>query len=221
MKSPAMNTLLLAALALCPILPLTAQTAVPPSGATAFKDTSTFKPPAGARLAIIEFEDLECPLCAFASPIVHAATQHYNIPRIHHDFIIPGHTWSRGAAITARYLEDHVSFAIAEQYRRDVFANQSRINGKDDLFAFTRAWFQANHQPVPFVLDPEGRCAKEVQADCQLALHIGVRHTPTIIVVTAHNWIEVTDPSQLNRAIDIAQASLKESPSSNSGKRTN
>ncbi len=38
------------------------------------------KPPAGARVAIYEFEDLECPACAHAYPIVHAAIDKYKIP---------------------------------------------------------------------------------------------------------------------------------------------
>ena len=66
-----------------------AQTAMPPSGATAFKDTSVFRPPSGAKVAIIEFEDLECPLCAHVSPMVRDAMSHYKIPRVRYDFIIP------------------------------------------------------------------------------------------------------------------------------------
>lgn len=199
------------AVALClSAAPLLAQTAIPSTGATAFKDTSAFKPPAGVRLAIIEFEDLECPLCAQTAPIVRDAMSRYNIPRVHHDFIIPGHTWSRTAAIDARYLEDRVSPRLAEDFRRDVFASQSRIASRDDLFAFTRAWFQAHGQTLPFVLDPTGRCADEVQADCNLAIRSGVAHTPTLIVATQHRWIEVTDPRQLDRAIQAAKASLRD-----------
>lgn len=212
-KSSPMRWLIIAtALSLFCSFPLAAQMAVPPSGATPFKDTSAFRPPAGARLAIIEFEDLECPLCARSSPIVHAAMEHYGIPRVHHDFIIPSHTWSRVAAINARYLEDHVSPALAEDFRRDVFANQTRISSRDDLFAFTRTWFQAHGQKLPFVMDPAGRCANEVQADCMLATRLGVLHTPTIIVATQNRWIEVTDPSQLFAAIAIAESSIKHSP---------
>ena len=45
-----------------------------------YKDTSVLKPPAGARVAIYDFEDLECPACAHAFPIVHAAVERYHIP---------------------------------------------------------------------------------------------------------------------------------------------
>lgn len=64
---------------------------------------------------------------------------------------------------------------------------------------------------MPFVIDPTGRCTNEVQSDCMLATRLGVLHTPTIIVATQSRWIEVTDPRQLYAAIDIAEASLKNS----------
>jgi protein-disulfide isomerase len=194
------------ALSLVSGLPLSAQIAIPPGNATAFRDTSMLKPPSGAKVAIIEFEDLECPLCAQVSPLVRAAMSRYHIPRVHHDFIIQGHAWSRTGAIYARYLEDKVAPQVAEDFRRDVFANQRLIAGQDDLQQFTRRWFQSHGQQMPFVIDPSGRCAAEVEADCKLGLRLGVLHTPTVIVVTAHQWIEVTEPNQLYAAIDRAES---------------
>ena len=193
-------------LALMLAIPAGAQTAMPPSGATAFKDTSIFKPPSGAKVAIIEFEDLECPLCAHVSPMVHDAMSHYGIPRVRYDFIIPGHLWSRAGAINARYLEDKVSAQVAEEYRRDVFASQRLIASPDDLQQFTRKWFQTHGQAMPFVIDPTGKCAAEVEADCALGRRVGIAHTPTLVVATAHHWIEVTEPDQLYAAIDRAEA---------------
>ena len=188
------------------IVPASAQVAMPPTNATAFRDTSMLKPPAGAKVAIIEFEDLECPLCAQVSPLVQGAMSRYHIPRVHHDFIITGHVWSRAGAIYARYLEDKVAPKVAEDYRRDVFANQRLIASQDDLQMYTRRWFQSHGQQMPFVLDPTGRCAAEVEADCRLGTRLGIGHTPTIVVATAHQWIEVTEPSQLYAAIDRAEA---------------
>src|ERR1700709_1341074 len=94
-----------------------AQSAVGGAG-DPFKDTSMFKVPAGAKVAIVEWEDLECPACAHAFPIIHAAAAHYKIPIVRYDFLIPGHIWSHDASIYARYLQDKVSTAIAEDYRR-------------------------------------------------------------------------------------------------------
>src|SRR5882757_235621 len=198
----------LIAVALISGLSASAQIAIPSSGATAFRDTSMLKPPSGAKVAIIEFEDLECPLCAQVSPLVQEAMSRYHIPRVHHDFIIQGHAWSRTGAIYARYLEDKVAPQVAEDFRRDVFANQRTIASRDDLQQFTRKWFQSHGQQMPFVIDPSGRCAAEVEADCTLALRLGIRHTPTIVVVTAHQWIEVTEASQLDAAIDRAKSEM-------------
>jgi protein-disulfide isomerase len=196
-------------LAVMVALPVSGQMAMPAAGATHFKDTSAFRPPAGAKVAIVEFEDLECPLCGHVSPMVRAAMAKYGIPRVHHDFLIPSHAWSRAGAIYARYLEDKVGTPVAEQFRADVFANQRTIASEEDLEQYARRWFQAHGQGMPFVIDPTGRCAKEVQADCDLGLKVGVAHTPTIVVATAKEWIEVTDPDQLYAAIDRAEAPLR------------
>jgi len=205
-----MTRALIAALSFALALPVAAQSSMGSLAATQFKDTSILKPPAGAKIAIIEFEDLECTACAHASPIVRAAMTRYNIPRVHHDFLIPSHTWSRNAAIDARYLEDKVSPSVAEDFRRDVFANQQLIAGQEDLQQFTRKWFQTHGQQMPFVVDPSGRCAAEVQSDCTLSSRAGVFRTPTIVVATQKRWIEVTDPSQLYAAIDRAEEYLRE-----------
>src|ERR1700760_4733464 len=127
-------------LLLAPFL-LRAQTSVPPNQVSAHKDTSSLKPPAGAKIAIIEYEDLECPRCAQAFPVVHEAVKHYNIPLIECDFQIPYHHWSHDAALCAHYLKAKVSPALAEEYRREVFASQSRMSSRDDVQHFNQAFF--------------------------------------------------------------------------------
>ncbi|MEO7029842.1 MAG: thioredoxin domain-containing protein [Acidobacteriaceae bacterium] len=192
--------------------PAPAQTAVPAGQGDPFKDTSMFKPPAGAKVAIIEWEDLECPACAHAFPIVHEAAKHYNIPLIRRDFQIPGHIWSHEASIYARYLQDKVSPAMGEEYRREVFASQYLIASKDDLHNFTVKFFQTNHQAMPFVVDPTGQFAKEVGADSALGEKMGLRQTPTIIVATNKSWVQVKDVMQLYSVIDAALAQTAAAP---------
>src|SRR5215472_1740293 len=149
------------ALALAPLVAMPnashAQLSAPPGTGNTFKDTSMLKPPAGAKIAIIKFEDLECPACAHAYPIVHAAADRYKIPIVRHDFPLGGmHIWSKDAAITARYLQDKVSPQIAEQFRGEVFANQVSIATKEDLDHFTQKFFQDHKLNRPFVIDPNG-----------------------------------------------------------------
>ena len=183
-----------------------AQNSVPPGQGQGFKDTSMLKLPAGQRAAIFDFEDLECPACSHAFPITHQAVEHYKIPLYRHDFLIPGHQWSRDAAITARYLQDKVSPEMAEKFRGDVFAAQQTIASKDDLQAFTRKWFAAHGQQVPFAADPSGRFMAEIQADITLGERMGVHKTPTIVVLSPNGWTEVVDITQLYSVIDAAMA---------------
>jgi len=175
---------------------------------TQFKDTSMLKPSAGQKVAIVEWEDLECPACAHAFPIVHVAANHYHIPIVRYDWPLQMHIWSRQAAYIARYIQDKISPQLAEEYRREVFASQYQIASKDDLQKFTQKFFQSNGKQYPFVLDPTGQFAKEVGADEALALKANLNHTPTIVVVTNNKWIEVTDVSALYTAIDQAEASV-------------
>lgn len=188
-----------------------AQTAVGGQVAS-FKDTSMLKPPAGARVAIIEWEDLECPACAHAFPLVHQAIDHYHIPLVRYDFLITGHMWSREAAIYARYLQDKVSPELATEYRREVFASQFRIASKDDLMKFTQQFFTTHGKQMPFVVDPTGQLTKEVESEVNLGLKLGLAETPTIIVTTPKGWIQVRDVSDLYQAIDQAEAMAGPAP---------
>jgi protein-disulfide isomerase len=172
------------------------------------KDTSMLKPPAGAKVAIFEFEDLECPACAHAFPIVHAAAAQYKIPLVRHDYPWSFHMWSLDAAITARYLQDKVSPELADQFRGDVFANQSRIASKDDLLTYTRGWFKSHGKTLPFIIDASGACRNEVEADHALGDQLGVSSTPCIIVVTQTGFVPVTysNIGQLGQIISDALA---------------
>ena len=173
-----------------------------------FRDTYMLVPPPGAKVAIVEWEDLECPACAHAFPFVHMAVDHYKIPYVRYDFLIPGHIWSREAAIYARYLQDKVSPELATQYRREVFASQFKFASKDDLNRFTQEFFKKNGKQVPFVVDPTGQLAREVEKDVALGNKLGLTETPTLVVVTPKGWIQVKDVSDLYQAIDKAEASM-------------
>ena len=175
-------------------------------GATGFKDTSMLRAPVGSRVAIFEFEDLECPACAHAFPIVHEAVEKYKIPLIRHDFPLKMHIWSFDAAVIARYIQDKISPQAAEDYRRAVFANQNAIASKDDLNAFTRKYFQTHGRVMPFVVDPNGLFAAEVRADYTLGERVGLTQTPTIFIVTQKGYTEVKDVTQLYAMLDTAIA---------------
>ena len=201
-----MNRFLAIVLLLCAGIAAAAQSSAPPNTADPFRNTSMLKPPAGAKVAVFEFEDLECPACAFAYPIVHAAVDRYKIAFVRHDFPLMQHIWSFDAAVTARYLQDKVSPKVADDFRGDVFAHQTNIASKDDLASYTQAWFKAHGQSLPAVMDPIGLFKQEVSSDRTLGERIGVIRTPTIIVVTQQRWVQVTNVSLLGQTIEEALA---------------
>ena len=191
-------------------LPALAQrTAGVPGEGETFKDTSMLKPPVGAKVAILEWQDLTCPNCAHVFPVVHAAAAHYKIPLVEHDFLLGGEHSAFGdkeAAIWARYLQDKVSPDVADQYRGAVFAAQASITSKDDMAAFTRRFFSSHGLKMPFVPDPGGELAKEVAADKALGDRLGIKYTACIIVCTQREWVHVTDINLLYRTIDELEA---------------
>jgi protein-disulfide isomerase len=171
-----------------------------------YRDTSMLRAPAGAPVAIYEFEDLECPACAHAFPIVHAAVEKYKIPLIRRDFPLKMHIWSFDAAVIARYIQDKISPQLAEDYRRAVFANQLSIASKEDLNNFTQKYFQQHGHAMPFVIDPNGLFTAEVRADQTLGERINLYQTPSIFIVTQKGYTEVKDVTQLYAMLDTAIA---------------
>jgi protein-disulfide isomerase len=188
------------------LLAIPASAPVFAQSATGFRDTSMLRAPVGSPVAIYEFEDLECPACARAFPVVHAAVEKYKIPLLRHDFPLKMHVWSFDAAVIARYIQDKISPQTAEDYRRAVFANQTSIASKDDLNAFTQRFFQSHGKAMPFVIDPNGLFAAEVHADQTLGERVGLTQTPTIFIVTQKGYTQVTDITQLYSMLDTAIA---------------
>lgn len=176
-------------------------------------DPSVLKPPPGARVAIVEFDDLQCPACAYMNPILKGAAAQYHIPWVRHDFLIPEHNWSRNAAIYARYF-DARSKALGDEYRDQVFANQNSIYNPAMLGSFTQRFAQAHGIALPFQVDPQNRFAAEVQADDDLGKRLGITQTPTIYIVMSgvkgQSWIKVQNPEKdLYSDIDRALAETR------------
>jgi len=175
-------------------------------------DASALKPPAGARVAIIEFYDLECPLCAQTNPQLIAAVNQYKIPWVRHDYVIPGHIWSHQAAVIARFFDTR-NAKLGNDYRDYIFANQLSIETLPDLNKWTQKFAAAHSVALPFAVDPMGKFAAQVQADIDLGRRIGVDHTPTIWIVSSGThgprYAEVVDRSKLFQIIDQALADTR------------
>lgn len=172
--------------------------------AAAQDKTSILKPPKGARVAIVIFEDLECPDCARAAPLVAEASRTYKIPLVRHDFPLPMHPWAYDAAVLARYFDTHAR-ALGNEFRDTVFRHQLEIT-KDTLRPFADKFAAGHKIDLPFVVDPEGKLAAQVNADRDLGLQLNLQHTPTLYVVSNKRsgtpFVEVVDRSQLFQLID-------------------
>ena len=171
----------------------------------AAQDTpEALRPPKGAQVALVVFEDLQCPDCRRAAPLVAQAGHTYNIPVVRHDFPLPFHNWSFNAAVFARYFDTH-SKAVGNEFRDSVFEHQLEIT-PDNLRGFAEKFAAEHKVELPFVVDPTGKLAGLIKADKDLGASIGINHTPTIYVVSNKRagkpFVEVVDRSQLFALID-------------------
>jgi protein-disulfide isomerase len=152
-------------------------------GASAFAaDATLLKPPRGAAVAIVMFEDLQCADCSKAFLAVWEAADTHKVPVVLHDFPLPMHNWAFDAAVWARYF-DKTSADMGNDFRKFIYANQNQIT-RDSLPQWVQKFAAENKTAVPSDKDPEGKLADLVKADYLLGQRIGVEHTPTIWVVS-------------------------------------
>jgi protein-disulfide isomerase len=162
------------------------------------------RPPKGSAVAIVVFEDLQCPQCGRVAPLLAQAARTYKIPLVQHDFPLPMHNWSFDAAVLARYFDTH-SKELGNEFRLDVFAHQMEINPQN-LRGFAEKFASEHNVGLPFVIDPDGKLAGLVRADKDLGMSLHIDHTPTIWVVSnkksGNPYVEVKDTAQLYVTID-------------------
>ena len=172
------------------------------------QDPSLLRPPKGVPVALIVFEDLQCPKCRTDSPLEEQAAKMHKIPLIRYDFPLPMHNWSYTAAVIAHYF-DSQSKELGQQFRDFIFQHQPEIV-PDNLQSFVQRFATEHKVQLPFVVDPQGKFAAEVNADKELGRKIGIQHTPTIYVVSSRNparpFIEVTETNQLFQIIEAVQS---------------
>jgi protein-disulfide isomerase len=124
------------------------------------------------------------------------------------------HNWSRFAAINARWF-DLKSKDLGEEYRNQIFANQSSIYNPDSLREFTQKFAESHKIAWPVMgADPQGKLAAELQADNDLSVRTGIHSTPTVFIVEANGkgapFTQVRDPQTgLFTAIDQALADTR------------
>ena len=162
------------------------------------------RPPKGAQVALVVFEDLQCPDCRRAAPLVAEAGRTYKIPVVRHDFPLPMHNWSFDAAIIARYF-DTQSKQLGNDFRDYIFQHQPEIT-PPTLRSFAEKFATDHKVDLPFVVDPQGKLAAAINEDKTTGQRVGINHTPTIYVVSNKTqgkpFVEVVDRTQLFQLID-------------------
>lgn len=167
-------------------------------------DPCALKPPKGVTVALLEYEDLQCPDCARAAPLMKEAARTYKIPHIRRDFPLQKHSWARQAAVMARFF-DTKSKKIGDQFRDYMYANQPQVT-PENLRGFAEKFAEEHKIALPMVIDPQGALEGKVAADLACGARNNVQHTPTIYVVSNNEagtpFVEVVDRSELFRMID-------------------
>lgn len=166
-------------------------------------DGSQLPLPEGAEVAVVVFEDLQCPDCARVHPELLKATEASKVPLVIRDFPITRHVWAFPAAVLARYFTSR-SPALGVEFRSYIFENQRNINASN-LRQYGEKFAEAHQLQLPPDVDPDGTLKAQVQADFDLGDQIKLEYVPLIFVIGtgqgAAHFVEVKDVAQLGEAI--------------------
>lgn len=166
---------------------------------------SVLHPPKGAKVALIVFEDMQCPDCARAAPLIAQAERAYKIPVVRYDYPLTNiHTWAMDAALYGQWF-DTKGGRLGVDFREYIFRNQPLIT-QQNLRSYAEKFAQEHNVQLPFVLDPQGKLATKIAQDKAAGNLVGIQHTPTIYVVnnskSGQPFVEVADRSQMFQLID-------------------
>jgi len=179
-------------------------------------DASSLKPPTGAKVALVVFEDLQCGDSARVDPLLRQAASSHSIPIVLYEFPLPMHNWSFDAAVWARFF-DARSEKVGNQFRKYIYANQDKITF-GNLRQFVQKFGKQNRIPIPAANDPGGKLAAKVKADFALGQHIGLVHTPTVFVVAPTGvsapLVETFTSDELDQLIErtLKESAIETSP---------
>lgn len=184
------------------------------------KVPDALRPPKGQHLALVVFEDLQCPKCGQAAPLLDHAKRDYKIPLVQHDFSLPKHNWSFDAAVIARYFDKK---ELGDEFRLDVFQHQLEIF-PNTLRAFAERFARKKKVTLPFAVEKDPKLIALVKADKDLGDSLHVNHTPTIYIVSNNTngkpYVEVPeDTSQLYSMIDAMKQELGKEQASQSSQK--
>jgi protein-disulfide isomerase len=170
------------------------------------------RPPKGAQVAIVVFEDLQCPVCKRMAPVFAQAAKTYKIPLLRHDFPLPMHNWSYNAAVMAHFF-DATSKDLGNQFRDYIFSNQAEINPQN-LRGYADKFAAEHKVSLPFVIDPQGKFTAEVNAERDIGKAIKITGTPTVYIVSSRHpdkpYMQVESTQITNQLYAVIDAMMKD-----------
>ena len=179
--------------------------------AIAQDNACALKPPKGASVALVEFEDLQCPDCAKVAPVVADAAATYKIPVVLHAFPLTKHAWAHSAAVYAAFFDQYAAKQkgktkkLGSGFRTYMYENQASVTPQN-LRETVERFAKAHGVKLPEQIDPKGKLAARVDTDIACGKSLNVVHTPTIYVVSSKQqgepFIEVVDRSKLFEQIE-------------------
>ncbi len=160
---------------------------------------------------VVIFEDLQCSDCAkFRLMLDSSLVAKYGgrVAFEHRDFPLAKHSWSRRAAIAARYF-DGQNPKLGIEFRRQVLGNQEQI--KPEELATWVATFARQYavDPVKAVeAMNNSRFAEQVDRDLADGVARGVVKTPTVFV-DGEPFVETFTLDAISHGIDAALVAAK------------
>jgi protein-disulfide isomerase len=135
--------------------------------------------PAGARLTIIEFSDLQCPYCAQSAPILDSIAHAYpkDVKIVFKHFPLSFHPQSRPAAAAALAAGKQGKFF---EFRYKVAPHFRELNDSVYLAVAKEIGLNLGQFKKDMALTPE--VTQILETDMDLGRKIGVEGTPTIFV---------------------------------------
>lgn len=159
-----------------------------------------------SHVRVVIFEDLQCADCAKFRAMLDAQL----LPKFgatvafeHHDFPLAKHSWSRKAAIAARYF-DTQNPKVGIEFRRQALANLDKLQPEDFatwLAGFARQYAVDPVKAVAALNSPS--LAAQVDKDVADGVARGITKTPTVFV-DGEPFVETFTYAAISRAIENA-----------------
>lgn len=166
---------------------------------------------AQSTVRVVIYEDLQCGDCAKFRAMLdaHLVTKYGGqVAFEHRDFPLPKHTWSRRAAMAARFF-DAQNPKLGIEFRRQVLAGFPTIQ-PDDLAtwiaAFARQFAVDPVKAVAAISSPS--LAALVEQDLADGVARGIVRTPTVLV-DGEPFVETFTVEAISQAIEAAVAASR------------